>query len=92
MQTPDDFIAADLEKGYTSVTPRLHIGTPPFTCVWTRSVTLATTLLQGELIQNVTVPGSAEARMVLRNLGVDEAEIIMKLRVARYGVYEVLNP
>jgi len=92
MKTPDDFTYLDLEPGYTSVTPRLLIGTPPFFCVWTRSTDLATHLLRGDEIEHVAVPGSVEARTVLENLGVDTDEINMKLRVARFGVYEVLNP
>jgi hypothetical protein len=90
--TPDDFTYLDLENGYTSVTSRLHIGMVPFACVWTRSTDLATKLLQSDEVENVAVPGSVEARTVLENLGVDSTDIDMKLRIARFGVYEVLNP
>ena len=89
--TPEDFTWEDLEPGYTSVTPLLHIGTQmPFHCILTSSTDLATMCLQQSM--HVSVPGSAEARVVLDNLGVPTAEIDMKLRIARYGVYEVLNP
>ena len=90
--TPDDFTYLDLEAGYGTVTSRLHLGTPPFSCVVTSDVELATKLLRGTEVENVAVPGSVEARAVLKNLGVSDSDIDMKLRIARYGAYEILRP
>jgi hypothetical protein len=86
-----DFTYADLEPGYTSVTPLLHLGpATPFDAVYMVDPHQAVVLLlEG---RHVAVPGSAEARVILASLGLTDAEIDMKLRVARYGVYEVLDP
>ena len=80
-----DFTCADLEPGYTSVTPLLHLGpATPFDAVYTVDSHEAVVLLLEA--RHVAVPGSAEARFILARLALTESEIDMKLRVARYGV------
>ena len=84
-----DYTADDFESTHVSVTQWVHIGNPPWSCIYTSDPEVAHTAVLAFL--HVAVPDSQTARRVLQRFGISDEDINEDLMVARYGPVSVLG-